>query len=51
MLFCSFFWEVITPYFRVDTVADIGDVFAYCFGGFLYWRIIIKDDNNVNKKS
>ena len=50
MIICSIFWEIITPLFRVDTVADVGDVFAYCFGGFLYWKTI-KDDNYVDKKS
>lgn len=39
MLFCGLFWEVITPLFRKNTVADFFDIIAYCFGGLIYWLI------------
>ena len=40
MFSCGLFWEFITPLYRVDTVSDIWDIFAYMLGGILYWVII-----------
>lgn len=42
MFSCGLFWEFITPLYRVDTVSDIWDIFAYMLGGILYW-VIIRD--------
>ena len=36
MLLSGFFWEVITPLYRSDTVGDPIDVIAYCLGGSIY---------------
>jgi len=43
MLFCGIFWEFITPFYRVDTISDIWDIFAYMLGGLLYWIVIRKN--------
>jgi len=42
LLGSGIFWEYVTPIFRKNTVTDIWDLFAYLFGGFLYWLIIKK---------
>ena len=42
MFSCGIFWELITPLYRADTVADIWDIFAYMTGGILYWLLIRK---------
>lgn len=44
LLFCGFYWEIITPMFLKYSTKDIVDIFAYCFGGFLYWLSIRKNE-------
>lgn len=46
---CGIFWEFITPLYRVDTVSDILDIFAYMLGGLLYW-IITKNCKDLKYK-
>ncbi len=49
MLAAGLFWEYVTPLFRKNTTSDFFDLFAYLFGGFLYWvisRIISCRTNN-----
>lgn len=36
---CGLFWELITPLFRKNTVADPWDIIAYMVGGVIYWII------------
>lgn len=48
LLCCGFFWEVITPLFRKNTVADIWDIAAYLFGGFLYHCITQEITSGAN---
>ena len=48
LLCCGFFWEVITPLFRKNTVADIWDIAAYLFGGFLYHCITKEITSGAN---
>ena len=40
MFACGFYWEIITPLYRLSTVTDYGDFLAYLFGGILYWGIL-----------
>lgn len=39
LFFCGIFWEFVTPLYR-NTISDIYDIFAYMFGGFLYWILL-----------
>lgn len=48
LLFCGLFWEFITPLYRKDTVGDIFDIFAYCFGGVLF--MLLKNISKHNRK-
>ena len=41
MVFCGFIWEVVTPYFRLDSVGDLFDFICYITGGSLYYGTII----------
>lgn len=34
---CGIVWEVLTPMFRKNSVADVWDIVAYLLGGLLYW--------------
>jgi len=40
----GFFWEFITPFYRHNSITDNYDLFAYIFGGSLYY-IVIKVSN------
>lgn len=40
------FWELVTPTYRIDSVADSSDLVAYLIGGLLYY-LIISDKKRV----
>lgn len=39
ILTCGILWEYVTPFYRKDTVSDPIDLFAYIFGGLLFWYV------------
>lgn len=45
MFFSGVFWEYVTPIFRQNTVSDVWDILAYMAGGFMYWLIDRREQN------
>lgn len=45
ILTCGILWEYVTPFYRKDTVSDPIDLFAYIFGGLLFWYVF--DGNSL----
>ena len=49
LLACGIFWEIITPFFRKNSVCDFWDIVAYESGGIIYYLSIKLCEKYISK--